>query len=321
MAETIHSELAQFQDQLQVEFFEKSAQASDFFNANSNGTINITDKAVLGTFPEKGFFQNRNTVARRDTDATGDRTLVGHVQDTRKGVVVDRIVSDDVQISALKKQGIDPGQYGRDVGAAVAKDQMDDMLATALSGLVGGIDKAAATKNNQAANFITSAFIQDTKALFGDRRNRLAGVFMNSSPFNVLMKELSGSPNLVTDLGAGVLRSDVLMIYLGVPIFVTDDASLVISGAPDTYRTLILVQNALKIDRDETLPLRAFEQLDKKNAVTSITSEYNLGIDQKGFSYTNATKNPLKSALATTANWTQKAASVKDVSGVELITK
>ena len=320
MAETIHTDLALFQREMQVEFIEKSAQASDLLNANSNGTITMTDNSVIGTAPEKGFFTNRNTVSRRDTTSTADRSLDGHVQDTRKGIVIDRKMNDDAQISALKKQGIDPTTYFRELGEAMAKDKMDDLLSTALFSLAGGIGKQATTINDQSANTMTTAFISDAKALFGDRRGRLMGAFMHSTPYNALLKELGATPNLVTSIGQGVIRDDALISHVGMPIFVTDDLGMTDSTGPDVFRTFLLVEGALSLQIDDTVPLEIFKQSDKENAVMSATGEYNVEIFSKGYSYTDAGVNPAAAALETHANWTLKSTDVKDSAGVFILT-
>ena len=225
----------------------------------------------------------------------------------------------DAQISALKVQGIDPDTYFRELGEAMAKDKQDDLLSTALFSLAGGIGDQAGTVNDQNANTMTTAFISDAKALFGDRRGRLAGAFMHSTPYNALLKELGATPNLVTSIGEGVIRDDALISHVGMPIFVSDDLGLIDSTGPNVFRTFLLVRGALNLKVDDTVPLEIFKQSDKENAVMSATGEYNVEIFSKGYSYTDATVNPIASELEDHLHWELKVTNVKDSAGVFIL--
>ena len=98
--------------------------------------------------------------------------------------------------------------------------------------------------------------------------------------------------------------------------------ALAVSGSPDTYRTLGLVDGALMV---ESMPLITMTQpkADQENMGVIWKGEASFNVGLKGYSWdvANGGKSPTDAELATASNWDKVATSDKDTAGVMLISQ
>jgi len=331
MAQTLHANLAQFEATIQVAYYEKQAELFDYFNANSAGAFSLSAGPVIGKTPEFGFFLEKDTGGRRDLTATALRSLSGHTQDSMKGVVVSGQEYDDASISALKQQGIDPMSYSASVGTKMAAHKLQRTFTRAISAALGTIEKSSTSKNDVSAlsssYAMSLSLLEDTKDLLGDMGTGLVAVLMHSKMWKEIKKEIGGfsSPSTVTQIAQGIVMTDALMDILGMRILISDNSALKVAADSvtvyDRYKTLMLFPSAVSITEDETIPLYSWQDGAYENAMIRSLTEYNQTVVARGFSYTSGTANPTEAQIATTSNWTQKATSIKNGPGVELITR
>jgi len=331
MAQTLHANLSQFQETVQVAFYEKQYELFDYFNANSGGAFSLSAGEVIGKTPEFGFFQDKDTGGQRDLTSASLRSLSGHVQSSMKGIVISGNEYDDASISALKQQGIDPMSYAAQVGQNMAEHKLQRSFTRAISTALGTIEKQSTTYNDISAlssgYAMSVAELEDTKDLMGDHAGGLVVALMHSKMYKEIKKEVGGfsAPSTITNIAQGILMSDILSDILGMMILVTDNSALKIAADSvtvyDRYKTLLLFPNAVTITEDETIPMKTWEDDAYDNALIRSLTEYNQTVVARGFSYTGGTMNPTNAQLATTSNWTAAAASVKGYPGVKLQTR
>lgn len=328
MAQSLAANLTAFNEQIQTGMIEAAAEVYNLFNANMQGAILLQDGAILGNFPEYGFWLRRNTVARRDITSASARTPAGHTMDTFKAVKLARAINDDQTVSALKTQGIDVNAFTAQMAKAIVEDVLLDSFGTAINGLVGTLLKATTTKNDisalSASNTISLNVCWDTLQKLGDASPMVKAIVMHSYQATALKKALAASSSIGQVIGAGVVRDDVLTGHFMRPVYITDNATLKVdktsaSGAYDTYRTLFLTGESAKVVKMQTVDVMAYEDRAYENVMLGISGEHELELTVKGFSYTNATANPTGASLATSSNWTQKTTSIKHGPGAILV--
>jgi hypothetical protein len=330
MAQSLAANLTAFNKQIQTGMIEAAAEVYDLFNAKMQGAIVLQDGAILGNFPQYGFWLRRNTVARRDITSAAARTPAGHTMTEFKSVKLARAINDDQTVSALKTQGIDVNSFTRQMAQAIVEDVLLDSFGTAINGLVGTLTKAATTKSDisalSSANTISLNACWDAMQLLGDAAPSIKAIVMHSYQATALKKALAASSSIGQIIGAGVVMDDVLTGHFMRPVYISDNSTLKVnktsaSGAYDTYRTLFLTGESAKVTKMQTVEVMAYEDRAYDNVMLGITGEHELELTVKGFSYTNATANPTGASLATASNWTQVASSVKHAAGALLITR
>lgn len=293
--------------------------------------IAVRTRSIRGDYDYKSFIKKISSlVSRRDTTSTSTATDLAVPMDENISVKVARKIGPVAQtLDAWRKaalpfasaqQGDDGGQaFSRYLGAMAAKDVAVDMIDTALIAAWKAIEQLSTNKYTIAANgTMTTAALVSGLSKLGDAANRISGFVMHSKVYYDLVQAQIAANTL--QVSGGVIASGT-PVTLNRPVYVTDSASLLVTGAPDLYRTLCLTEEGIVIENSQTQEMAFTLVTGLENLVYRMQGEfaYNLGL--KGFKWdvANGGANPNSTAISTATNWDQVATSYKDTLGVSII--
>jgi len=319
MAAGTKSNMTIYEAEFYAGFTEVLSQNADAFNAASQGSIRQVTRLSRGDFEKNSFF---DAIAAGTLISRRDITSVAAAADSP--ITMDEIVSPKINRKigpiaqtndAWRKVGRDPSEFSFILGQQIAKGVQLDWLNSALRAVEACVDKAATTKYDATDGDLASADLIEGLNLMGDRGNSLVAWVMHSKQYYDLVK---------TQLAANILNvSDInikegIPITLSRPVIVTDSDVLVVSGSPDNYICLGLVAGATEVAESEDREIVTQPVTGLENLVTRIQGEFAYNLTVKGFKFTT-TVNPNDAAVASSANWTQAATSVKDGPGVRIL--
>lgn len=142
----------------------------------------------------------------------------------------------------------------RQSGKAIADlglQNMGDAMATKLDGdLVNeAVNNAVLRSATAAGDKITSDEIEAGFSLFGDKQDvsEFSGIVIHSKLFpSILNMNAFSSTNLTyTADGNGVVRAQIVGYYRGVPVFLSNNNTLVTKGSASECKTIILKKGGL----------------------------------------------------------------------------
>ncbi len=209
------------------------------------------------------------------------------------------------------------------LGAQIGKAMQVEMLNSALLATRVFLENANTNSNRHtisANGTITNAALVAALALMGDAAQKVRAWVMHSKVYFDLLSLQTALSTGGTDLAFATITSG-LPVSLNRPIYVTDSASLVVTGTPNLYRTLGLVEGGIELVTSESQELVSDVVTGLEQLVGRLQGEfaYNLGVKGAKWDMTNGGRNPDASALATATNWDQRATSNKDFAGVVII--
>lgn len=302
-------------------------QYTDVFNSKAGNVIQLVPQALIGQYNTEDFFQNvSGIINRRDSSSVDDATILKLTQSSLRGVKLDRglgPVSDTVD--SLNKINVSSEAYSLTVGRIAAKAMLVDYLNAGLLAAVAAMksNTASLTDTTQlgaiydkSSNSISSEYLADALALFGDASANISCWIMHSRIYYDLVKQ-----NLSANLSG---LSDVI-IYGGVPgtfgkpVYITDSSSLITTGSPNVYHVLGLTSGAIRLIQSETTPPFSGVVPLKKNLLWVIQGEHSFNVMIKGYAYqTTGGVNPTNAVLGSSTYWSQVATDDKDTAGVVL---
>jgi len=306
-------------------YFEVQQQNVDAFNEASAGTITIVTEAMRGDFEQEAFIKRLSGTAQRR-----DITSVAAVTDNKLemgeyvGVKLNRRHGPIAQTAdAFKKIAADPEEMSYIIGQMAAGDESAEQLNTAIA----VVNVALAGVSNltvQVSTKIDHLLLSQARGKFGDQWSRIKMWVMHSTVFHSLV---GTSISMGLDSVAGVTIYQGTVGTLGLPVLVTDSPSLVVTNGGgagvDEYITLGLVEDAVALTESEDREL-IFEKLSGfENIMYRYQAEFAYNARVSGFAWDMAGggANPTSAALATSANWLNVTASIKNLPGVRLRTR
>jgi hypothetical protein len=272
-------------------------------------------------------------VSRRDLTSVSAATDASVPMDEDVSVKLNRKIGPVAQtLDSWRKAGLpfvadwDPtGMRGLSsyLGAQIAKATQIDMLDAALLACRVFLEAANSASNLHtiAANgTMTTAALVTGLSKMGDRAESVNAWLMHSKPYFDLLQYQAAVSTGGTDLAFAVIQSAV-PASLNRRIYVTDSASLVVTGTPNLYRTIGLVEGGIELITSETQELVSDVVTGLEQLVGRMQGEfaYNLGIKGAKWDMTNGGINPDATALGTASNWDLRATSMKDSAGVVII--
>ncbi len=297
------------------------ARNADAFNGPSNNAIRLVRSSHVGNFLKEAYYtQIASLVARRDITSTSAAT--------DKALGSDEVISPKLArgflvgntLDSLKKIGASPQEMSFVVGQQVGQAKMVDWLDTLLTCGVTAVGKTAASfynKGSNAANTMQYNYLIEGMKLMGDQSRNLAAWVMHSKAYFDLMKT---NISVATDRVAGATIYEGTTGTLGLPVVVTDSASLIntdgVTSGTDSYYCLGLVENGLAALESEETTVVSDIVTGLANLVYRVQGEHSFDASVKGISYTDTGVNPASAALATASNWTLKRASIKSAAGI-----
>lgn len=295
--------------------------------------IQVRTRPIRGDYDYRSFIKKiSGLVSRRDTTSVSAATDLAVPMDEKISVKVARKIGPVAQtLDAWRKaalafataeQGDDGARaFSRYLGAMAAKDIAVDMLDTSLIAAWKAIEQLSTNKHTIAANgTMTTAALVTGLSKLGDMANRITGLVMHSKVYFDLVQYQINPANNGDPVAGGIVVGGSAAT-LGRPVYITDSASLLVTGTPDLYRTLMLTEEGIVIENSEDQELAFTLVTGLENLVHRMQGEfaYNLGL--KGFKWdvANGGANPNSTAISTATNWDQVATSYKDTLGVSII--
>lgn len=320
------SDLAVFSEYAYDAMTEVLAQQVDLFNEASNGTIVLSDAAHQGDYSERAFYQKIDGLVRRrnayGSGAVSEKSLE-HLIDTMVKVAAGTppVRLDPGQFKWIQRN---PEEAGAAMGAQLAKDTLADMLNTAVAAGAAALSQVSAVVNDISggsggAELPNFGALSDTAMKFGDYNSAVRAWVMHSYAIGKLYgNALANAEQLFTYGNVAVVGDP-----FGRRFVVSDIPGLIVTGSPNKYRTLGLVQGAIAVDKNNDFTDNYDTVNGDENIKRTYQAEWSYEVGVKGFAWdkTNGGKSPTTAALLTATNWDKYATDNKDIAGVMLLSK
>jgi hypothetical protein len=326
MAITNVSDVKVYEEQLQAGYMEVATQITDAFNGASNGAITFTAESKLGNYEQMAFFKEiaSSTLITRQ-DLTSNSAVTPQKLTTGENVRVKvhrKIGPVDATFKSFNMIGTPDGdrEFSFLLGQSIAQSQpviaLNDALLAARAAI--GANTAMVNDVTGASGTCTHTNMIGALRKLGDNYSKLACWVMHSTQFFDL--GLDSVANSVDSIVSDILRAYTIPT-LGVPVVVTDSASLILTAdSPDSYYVLGLVRDGAQIVDSESTRTIVKTKTGNEQLEMEFQAEYAYNLGVKGFAWdiTNGGANPDATALGTGTNWDQVATDDKNTAGVAL---
>ena len=314
------SDLAVFGEQLYSTTTEVLTEQVELFNEASRGAIVLASRPFSGDYSDTAFFAKvSGLIRRRDPYATGAiaKKSLQHIIDTMVKIGAGTA---ELDISKAQFRWIqqNPAIAAATFAQQLAKDQLQDMLRLAIGSTRAALATQAEVVHDGTAGKITHRAMNAAVSKFGDYGNEIVVWVMHSTPLYDLYDAGLANGEALFSYGTVNIASDPF----GRIFVVSDNASLLTAGTPNTYHTLGLVPGAVTVNMNDDYDSNVDERNGDENIVRSFQSEWSYNLGVKGFAWdkTNGGKAPQDAAILTGTNWDRYATSHKDLPGVLLNT-
>jgi hypothetical protein len=311
-----------FQDQVSTAATELVAQEVDKFNAASGGALVLGSAEHIGDYIEKTSWQLIGQLAQR-RNAYGTGTVTA----TQMGQLLDRMVKVDGRVgpievtpTMLKRLGKDVSEAAAVVAAQAAAAMMQDYLNAAGAALKTAIGKASDSSKDLSGPKATPikptlAGLNQGSKLFGDAYSKIQVWLMDGATFHDFGDAAFTNATQLYRIG----DVNVMQDGMGRRFIVSDIPALFdVTGGAALQSCLGLTTGALAV-QTSPLIMKAQGVLLGENIKTVMQGEYDFTMGIKGYQFKDGVKSPTDAQIATAANWTRIATSVKDTAGVQVI--
>lgn len=311
------SQMQVFNEYIMPATIETLSQMVDKFNAASGGAIRLTTEGFTGDFLQESFFASLESAQRRvDRYAANGVVTPTDLTELRHSTVkvaggIGPIRYEPSQMTWLQRptaQGIEVAS--RNFAQIMLKDQLNTVIA-ALVAAIG--NQASATNNVSATSGLSYSAMNGAHAKFGDHSGNIIADVMNGAAYHKLIeKNLTNGQQLFQANNVRVVD------ILGKIAIVTDAPALFATGTPDLLKVLSLTDAAAIVSGSGDV-VSNIETTNGHNRIeTTLQVDYSFGVGIKGYTWdeANGGKSPTDAELATGANWTQVASSIKHTAGV-----
>ena len=314
-----------FLDWVEGSYQETLAENVNMFNEGSGGALVLTGGDFSGGVKTSTYWPIvANMVHKRNlfnNDAIDDVEITNSEESKVKiAAGTDRFVTRPSDASYVQ---MGEQQAGMVFGAAFAEYMLQDMVHTAILGVVTAIGKEGTTLTKditgEESDTMNLRALNRTAGLFGDKESLIQAWITHSTPFNDLIDNNLANSVQLFSFGTVAIRTDAT----GRRFIVTDAPYLKSSDATPVYSTLGLVPGAVVIEGPNNYLSASERKTGLNNIYDAWQAEwtYNMGI--KGYSWNagaNTVASPDDPALGSAANWTKVRTSHKELPGVILKT-
>ena len=312
------SNMQVFIDSARTMVIEKIGQQIEKFNSASNNTIQLSADGFSGDFFERSFY-NSLVSAKRRVDRYAANSDVPTTDLSQSKTVAVKVAGgfgpvlfEPAQLAWIEAN---PAEAMVVISTSMTEAIMEDMINTALTGLVGAIGNNADAVNDASSVEPDQAGLNNTDVKFGDSSQFLVARFMTGATYHALIgKNLTNAENLYQ---AGNVR---VVDILGKVAVVTDSPALIEAGK---QKVLTLVSGAMKIGNTKNLVMNTSTTNGKQRIETTYQADYDFTMEMKGYSWNieNGGKSPTDADIATGTNWDMVVNDVKHTAGVLTIFK
>lgn len=320
MATTTASDFKIYPDQFHLGQTEVIRQSVDKFNAGSAGAITLETRLHKGHYRYESFFTEFINDRHRDITSSAAVDSVKFSDDELVSVKINRGQGPHrYTVDSFKKKAQTPQLASAVLGQQSQKKKMAQYLNEGISAAVAALTNVAgsALVYDGTAAAMSFLSVANGRALYGDAFQDLRALVVHGAKFHDLVKD--GLGNYVIDQVAGVtIVSGGVPGALGLVLVVTDSPSLVTSGSPDTYHSLILPAGAIVIDESEPDTMADEVVTGNQNIEREWQLDYTFTLGLRGFKWNVAAggSNPDETAVALGTNWTKAATDNKSLAGV-----
>jgi hypothetical protein len=298
-------------------------QNANAFNEASLNAIQLVPQILKGNYEKESFFTEiSGLVSRRDVTSVAAATDIAMAQAEHASVKLSRKIGPVAQtLDAFHKISMDPQEMsfilGQQFGKGVTLDYLNETV-KALVAALGG--QSAVTFDYSGTGTLTHGVLAQGLSKFGDNASNIIAWVMHSKPFFDLIGQ--SITDKITNVADVVIHTGV-PAALGRPVIVSDCADLKVSGTPDKYYTLGLVQGGAVVKESEERNIVSFLVTGLENLVLRVQGEYAYNLGLKGFTWdvTNGGVNPDDTTLATASNWDMVATEAKQLAGIRIRTQ
>ena len=308
------SQMQVFNEYVMPATIETLSQMVKKFKAASGGAISLTTEGFTGDFLQESFFAGLSGAQRRVDRyaANASVTPVDLTQGKQNSVKIagayGPVRFEPSQLTWLQK----PTAEGVEVISRTMADYlMSDQLNTSILALVAAISAQSAATNDVSSTLpITYDAMNNSHALFGDSSGQLITQVMTGMQFHKLIGQ-----NLANTSKLFVANNVQVVDVFGKLVVITDAPALT---AFSKQRVLSLASNAAIVSDGGDLIGNVQTVNGLTRIETTLQADYTFGLGLKGYSWNDATggKSPTDAKLATGANWTKIATSIKQTAGV-----
>lgn len=308
---------------LQAEYYRKTNEITDLFNANSRGAIVLANtparQAAGGEYTDTfRFVTNSGIESRMDHTSSGDATFQTLTMSSGQRVRLNRKLAVKIFDDEVRVSGASPADWTVNAATQIAENQLIALRNLLISAGVAAIY----SMDTPSANYhilsevpgagagarvpISYARLNTLLGKMKDARERIIQFVMPSIGYTDLVGVAisTNSPDIV----AGTTLYQENPASLNRPVLVADISSLEIDLSAnyyDEYMVLGLGVGALVAEVVEEGPIEADRNILAERAHTLIRKDYTVEIGVQGMKWApgSATPNPTAAQLATSANW------------------
>lgn len=324
------SDFSVYTDYIRGGLVETLVQQTALFNAASGGAIRLVPHERLGHYAYESFTKQitDGAISRRDITSTSTANDTAVTQGDAISVKLNRKIGPLAQtLDAFKKIGESGNAEALNmkVGAQIAQGIVVDQITSALTAAKAAIAGQSSTNlkdvTGETTKTLTTEYLFDALALMGDQQDKVIVWVMHSKPFFNLVKEQA----LTTKI-EGIANFNIqtgMPVTINRPVIVVDSSALVVDDTTDTYYTLGLTADAVRIEESEPRTLVNELVTGIENIAIRLQGEYAYNVGVKGFAWdvANGGANPTLATLGTTTNWDKVATSTKRLAGVAIYTQ
>lgn len=298
------------------------AQETAKFNEASRGSLILRPAANQGDFSLEASFAAISGLVRRRNAYDQANTAITPALLTQLENASVKVAAGTPPIDFEPQQYTwiqqNPQQAAVIIGEQLAKAMIQDMLNTAIRGVGAAINQITALKHTIAANADFGA-LNTASSKFGDRALNLRAWVGHSKVMHDLWGNALTNANQLFQFGTVAIMSDAF----GRVFVITDSPQLVVTGTPDTYRTIGLVEGAVMVEQNNDFYATIQEKTGANNIKRTYQSEWTYNLGLKGFTWdkANGGASPTDTALGTGTNWDKTATDNKDTAGVMLVSQ
>ena len=300
---------------------EAVAQNVNVFNGASNGAIRLVSVPMKGHYEKTSFWKDvSGLVSRRDITSVAAAADLAMTQDEQIAVKLNRKIGPVGQtLDTWRKLGLNASemsyQFGKLVGDRVTQEWVN-LSISAASAAIGAV--AALVHTISANGTITHGELIKGNAKLGDASGRIRAYVMHSKPFFDLLGQAM-TDKIINVADMVIFQGNVATF--GKPVIVTDVPGLKVTGTPDLYHTLALVEDAIVVNESEQREILSDVVLGTENIIMRAQGEYAYSLKLKGVKWdvTNGGVNPLDAAVTTGSNWDKVVTDNKDMLGIKVI--
>lgn len=316
------SDFVIFQDYAYKNMVEEVRDNVDLFNAASDGTIVLTGGTILGDYRESTFWPLKTgLVRRRNVYGTGTVGQTTMSMDKEAAVKI-AAGTEELVITPAYANWIqrDPLRAGVVYGQMLAQQQVQDMLQTSVLSLTAAMENNASDLvkdvTGEATKTMNPRALVATAGLFGDKYGDIRCWIMHSAPFFDLLDNNLGNADMLFTYGTVKVMSDPL----GNRFIISDLSNL---KDNTVYSTLGLTGSAVTVEGPNDYDTISNGVTGNENLRRVMQSEWTYNLTVKGYSWigdSGHVTSPDDTALGSSANWSNKRTSIKDLPGVILKT-